>query len=31
MGKIIVVRHGNTAYNSARVFQPHDTPLSELG
>jgi broad specificity phosphatase PhoE len=31
MGKIIVVRHGNTEFNKARIFQPHHAPLSELG
>lgn len=28
---IILVRHGETALNRARVLQPADTPLSELG
>lgn len=28
---IIIVRHGNTEYNTARVFQPHHATLSELG
>ena len=28
---IIFVRHGQTALNAARVFQPPDTPLSALG
>ncbi len=28
---IYLIRHGETALNAARVFQPADTPLSELG
>ena len=28
---IILVRHGETALNRARILQPPDTPLSELG
>jgi broad specificity phosphatase PhoE len=28
---IILIRHGETAFNVARVFQPADTPLSERG
>jgi broad specificity phosphatase PhoE len=28
---IFVIRHGETALNAARVFQPEDTPLSERG
>jgi hypothetical protein len=28
---IILVRHGETALNAARVMQPADTPLSDLG
>jgi probable phosphoglycerate mutase len=31
MAKIIVVRHGETALNKARVFQPESTPLNERG
>jgi broad specificity phosphatase PhoE len=27
----ILVRHGQTALNAARIFQPADTPLSALG
>lgn len=29
--KIILIRHGETALNAARVLQPPDTPLSERG
>jgi broad specificity phosphatase PhoE len=29
--KIIVVRHGHTAMNQLRIFQPYETPLSDLG
>ena len=29
--RILVVRHGETASNAARIFQTPDTPLSELG
>lgn len=29
--QIILVRHGETALNAARVLQPPDTPLSALG
>lgn len=28
---IILIRHGETAFNAARVMQPPDTPLSERG
>ena len=28
---IILIRHGETAFNVARVLQPADTPLSERG
>ncbi|GAA6140333.1 histidine phosphatase family protein [Hydrogenophaga sp. 5NK40-0174] len=28
---IVLVRHGETALNAARVFQPPETPLSDLG
>lgn len=28
---IVLVRHGETALNAAKVFQPPDTPLSDLG
>lgn len=28
---IYLIRHGETALNASRVFQPADTPLSELG
>lgn len=28
---IILVRHGETAFNASRVLQPPDTPLSERG
>ena len=28
---IVLVRHGETAFNAARVLQPADTPLSERG
>jgi 2,3-bisphosphoglycerate-dependent phosphoglycerate mutase len=28
---IYLIRHGETAFNVARVFQPADTPLSERG
>ena len=28
---ILLVRHGETALNAARVMQPADTPLSERG
>jgi probable phosphoglycerate mutase len=31
MGKIIVVRHGETALNKSRIFQPESTPLNERG
>lgn len=30
-GSIIVVRHGNTDLNTAKVFQPYATPLSATG
>ncbi|KAH9249350.1 hypothetical protein BASA81_012881 [Batrachochytrium salamandrivorans] len=30
-GRIVVVRHGNTPYNTAQVFQPLDSDLSEMG
>jgi 2,3-bisphosphoglycerate-dependent phosphoglycerate mutase len=29
--RIIIVRHGETALNAAKVLQSHDTPLSERG
>src|SRR5690242_1176708 len=28
---ILLIRHGETALNAARVVQPEDTPLSERG
>jgi probable phosphoglycerate mutase len=28
---IFLIRHGETALNATRVFQPHDTPLSDRG
>ncbi len=28
---IVLVRHGETALNAARVFQPPETPLSDVG
>jgi probable phosphoglycerate mutase len=28
---ILLIRHGETAFNAARVIQPEDTPLSERG
>jgi len=28
---ILLIRHGETALNAARVVQPADTPLSERG
>lgn len=30
-GRIVVVRHGNTPYNTGQVFQPLDSNLSDLG
>ncbi len=31
MTRLLLVRHGETALNAARVLQPADTPLSERG
>ena len=28
---ILLIRHGETALNAARIVQPADTPLSERG